>query len=364
MLRILNVVGTRPNLVKMAAVLRAQRARPKAIEPLLLHTGQHRDDDMSGRFFAEFDLPAPDVTLQCAGGSQAEQIGRLLTQLPPLFADLRPDRVLVVGDVNSSAAAALAAATQRLPIAHVEAGLRSFDRRMPEELNRIVVDAVSDLLFASEPSAVANLTREGHAADRIHHVGNVMIDTLVHLRSRAAADRAADAMGLAGRYAVLTLHRPSNVDDSAVLGPLLQALGEVSRRLPIVFPVHPRTRQQMDRAGLAAMLGQFPGLRATPPIGYLEMLGLMAGAAMVLTDSGGIQEETTYLGVPCLTLRETTERPATVDEGTNRVIGTAPQRVVNEIDRLLNGDRPPRRCPALWDGKAAERVVDCLLSSG
>jgi UDP-N-acetylglucosamine 2-epimerase (non-hydrolysing) len=360
-LRLLNVVGTRPNLVKMAALLRAQRARPHAIVPLLVHTGQHYDEAMSDRFFSQLDLPPPDVTLQCSGGGQGEQIGRIMTALPPIIAELRPDRVVVVGDVNSSAAAALAAATVGVPVAHVEAGLRSFDRRMPEELNRILVDTVSDLLFASEASGVDNLTREGHAAAAIHLVGNVMIDTLVRFRSQAAARRA-EASGLSHPYAVLTLHRPSTVDDPDVLGPLLRALGAVSHRLPIIFPVHPRTRQEADRSGLAGGLAGFPGLRLVPPLGYLEMLGLMEGAALVLTDSGGIQEETTFLGVPCLTLRDTTERPATVRDGTNRIIGTQPERVTAEIERLLDGDRPPRRCPALWDGQAAERVVDCLLS--
>jgi UDP-N-acetylglucosamine 2-epimerase (non-hydrolysing) len=247
-----------------------------------------------------------------------------------------------------------------VPVDHVEAGLRSFDRRMPEELNRIVVDAVSDLLFASEVSGVANLAREGRTPESVHHVGNVMIDTLVRFRERAIARRPARALRLDGPYGVLTLHRPSTVDHPEVFGPLLQALGIASRRLPIVFAVHPRTRQQLDDSGLAADLTEFPALRVVPPLGYLDMLALMHAAQLVLTDSGGVQEETTFLGVPCLTLRDNTERPATVSDGTNRVIGTRPERVTAEIERILEGDRPAPRCPALWDGRAAERIVALL----
>lgn len=360
MLRVVNIVGTRPNLVKMAAVLTAQQARPAVFAPLLVHTGQHRDPAMSEWLFAELELPKPDIALACDGGGQAAQIGSMLLALERVLAELRPDLVVVVGDVNSTAAGALAAAALGIPVAHVEAGLRSFDRTMPEELNRVLVDAVSDVLFASESSGVANLTREGRPADAIHHVGNVMIDALVRFRPRAAGRNPAAALGVAEPYGVLTLHRPSNVDRPAALGPLLRVLGEAARRLPIVFPVHPRTRDRLDASGLGTALAGIPGLHPTTPLGYLDMLALVERAELVLTDSGGVQEETTYLGVPCLTLRDTTERPATVTDGTNRVVGTRPERVLREIERLLDGDRPPARRPPLWDGDAAERVADVL----
>jgi UDP-N-acetylglucosamine 2-epimerase (non-hydrolysing) len=359
-LRIVNIVGTRPNLVKMAALLAAQRARPEVFTPLLIHTGQHRDPAMSERLFAELELPTPDVALAGDGGGQAGQMGRMLIELEHVLAELRPDLVVVVGDVNSTAAGALAAAALGIPVAHVEAGLRSFDRTMPEELNRVVVDAVSDFLFASEASGVVNLEREGQPAAAVHHVGNVMIDTLVRFRSRAAGRDPAAALGFDEGYGVLTLHRPSNVDHIAMLGPLLHTIGAVSRRLPIVFPVHPRTQARLKASGLGATLAAFPGLRAVAPLDYIDMLALVERSAIVLTDSGGVQEETTFLGVPCLTLRATTERPATVTDGTNRVIGTRPERVLAEIERVLDGDRPPPCCPRLWDGHAAGRVAEVL----
>ncbi len=364
MIRVANIVGTRPNLIKIAALLAAQRRRPDCFEPILVHTGQHSDPAMSARFFSELELPAADVVLNAGGGSQAEQIGRMLIELEEVFTRLQPDLVLVVGDVNSTAAAALAASMSNIPIAHVEAGLRSFDESMPEELNRIVVDAVSDYLFASEASAVANLEREGRPSEAVFHVGNVMIDTLIRFRARAAERAPARDFGVVdGGYAVLTLHRPSNVDRAAALAPLLKALGEAARRTPIIFPVHPRTRNRLQESGLGAALANVEGLHVLPPLGYLDMLALLQRADFVLTDSGGLQEESTYLGVPCLTLRDNTERPATVREGTNRVIGTSAAAARREIQRLLDGDRPPARCPALWDGRAAERVVDVLASA-
>jgi UDP-N-acetylglucosamine 2-epimerase (non-hydrolysing) len=361
-LRVANVVGTRPNLVKMSAVLAAQRAWPEAVAPVLIHTGQHRVPSMSERLFPELELPPPDITLSAHPnvGGQAAQIGRMLIELEPVLAELRPDLVVVVGDVNSTAAAALAAAAQGLPVAHVEAGLRSFDRTMPEEINRILVDMVSELLFASEESAVANLAREGRPAAAVHHVGNVMIDALVRFRPRAAERDPAAALGVGGAYGVLTLHRPSNVDRVAVLRPLLRSIASAARRLPIVFPVHPRTRDRLEALGLAAGLAEVPGLVLTEPLGYVDMLALMQRARLVLTDSGGVQEETTYLGVPCLTLRDNTERPATVIHGTNRVVGTRAERVLAAIEQALEIDPPATRCPPLWDGQAAHRVVEVL----
>ncbi len=361
-IRVVNIVGTRPNLVKMAAVLEAQRARPDVFAPLLLHTRQHHDPAMSERLFTELELPPPDIALAPADDGRAAQIGRMVIELGHVLARVRPDLVLVVGDVNSSAAGALAAAKRGIPVAHVEAGLRSFDRTMPEEVNRVVIDSVSDLLFASEESGVANLAHEGQPASAVHHVGNVMIDTLVRFRGRAAARNPAAAAGVDGAYAVLTLHRPSNVDGPGALEPLLRAIGAASRRIPIVFPVHPRTRARLDASGLGAALGRVRALHAIPPVGYLDMLALLERARVVLTDSGGVQEETTYLGVPCLTLRDGTERPATVTHGTNRVIGARPERVLDEITQVLDGERQPLRRPPLWDGRAAARVADVLAA--
>ncbi len=362
-LRVVDIVGARPNLVKMAAVLGAQRARPDVFAPVLVHTQQHHSHAMSGQLFEELELPPPDIALPAPSGGQAAQIGGMLVELERVLARIRPDLVVVVGDVNSSAAGALAAATLGIPVAHVEAGLRSFDRTMPEEINRVVIDSVSDFLFASEASGVSNLAREKRPASTVHHVGNVMIDALVRFRPRAGDRHPAAGFGVVGPYGVLTLHRPSNVDGAIVLERLLRVVAETARRLPIVFPVHPRTRDRLDATGLGA-LTRVPGLHATPPLGYLDMLALMDRAELVLTDSGGVQEETTYLGVPCLTLRDGTERPATVTDGTNRVVGTRPERVLAEIERVLDGDRPPPRRPPLWDGRAAERVADALAAIG
>ncbi len=362
MIRVVNIVGTRPNLVKMAAVLEAQRARPEVFEPFLLHTGQHRDPAMSERLFAELELPAPDVTLAVDGKGQAEQIGLMMAELEHALPQLRPDLVVVVGDVNSTAAGALAASMLGIPVAHVEAGLRSFDDTMPEELNRVVVDAVSNLLFVSEESGVTNLRREGRPEAGIHLIGNVMIDTLVRFRSKAALRNPAAALGVSGRYGVLTLHRPSNVDSAAALGPLLRAIGEVSQHLPIVFPIHPRTRNRLEASGLGSALAAISGLHCTEPLGYLDMVALLERATVLLTDSGGLQEESTYLGLPCLTLRDNTERPATVTDGTNQVVGTRPARVRQEIERVLDGDIPAPRRPPLWDGASAQRLADVLAN--
>ena len=359
LLCIVNIVGARPNLVKMAAVLAGQRARPDLFTPLLVHTRQHDSPAMSERLFVELELPAPDIAL-ASGGGQAAEIGPMVSQLERVLAEIRPDLVVVVGDVNSSAAGALAAARLGIPVAHVEAGLRSFDRTMPEEVNRVLIDALSDFLFASEASGVTNLAREGRPSSAVHHVGNVMIDALVRFRPRALRRDPAAALGIVPPYGVLTLHRPSNVDHTTTLEPLLRAVGKAAHRVPIVFPVHPRTRDRLDRSELGAALTGIPGLRPIPPLGYLDMLALMERAHLVLTDSGGVQEETTYLGVPCLTLRDTTERPATVSNGTNRVVGTEPERVLAEIERVLAGDRPPPQRPPLWDGRAAERIADVL----
>ncbi|HEX7050683.1 MAG TPA: UDP-N-acetylglucosamine 2-epimerase (non-hydrolyzing) [Longimicrobiales bacterium] len=361
-MKVFNVAGTRPNLVKMAPLMQALRAAP-GIEPVLVHTGQHYDERLSEVFFRELEIPEPDHDLGVGSGSHARQTAEIMTRLDALFEQERPDLVVVVGDVNSTLAAALVAAKLGIPIAHVEAGLRSFDRRMPEEVNRVLTDAVSDFLFTTERAAEENLRREGIAPEKVHFVGNVMIDTLLRHRERAQALDMPGRVGeRAGAYGVVTLHRPSNVDAPEVLGGLIDALAEVQRRIPLLFPVHPRTRRRLAEAGLEARIASLGGLRLMEPLGYLEFLGLVAGARVVLTDSGGIQEETTVLGIPCLTLRENTERPVTVTQGTNRLVGMAPARIVEAAFEALEAPPPNGRRPELWDGHAADRVVATLRS--
>ncbi len=342
--------------MKMAPVERALDERP-GFETILVHTGQHYDDAMSQVFFDELGAGQPDRFLEVGSGTHGEQTARVLERIEPVLVETEPDLVLVPGDVNSTLAAALAAVKLGIPIGHVEAGLRSFDRTMPEELNRILTDAISDLLFTHSPEARGNLEREG-AIGEIHEVGNTMIDTLVRLRPAIDALDAPARHGLKpGEYVVVTLHRPALVD-----GPLLAdafaALGDLARELPVVFPAHPRTRGALERLGLSAP----PGLRLLDPLPYLEFLGLVAGAGAALTDSGGIQEETTYLGVPCFTLRSTTERPVTVELGTNTLLGLNPSRI-REVPALLAAGGRPAQVPPLWDGHAAERIVDVLAAS-
>ncbi|HEX8908334.1 MAG TPA: UDP-N-acetylglucosamine 2-epimerase (non-hydrolyzing), partial [Anaeromyxobacteraceae bacterium] len=343
---VLHVVGARPNFVKVAPVMRALAARGAAQR--LVHTGQHQGARMSDVFFEDLGLPAPDVHLGVGAGSHAEQTARVMLALERALAELpRPDWVLVPGDVNSTLAAALVAAKRGLRVAHLEAGLRSFDRSMPEELNRVAVDHLSDLLLTPSPDADRNLLREGLPAARVVRVGNAMIDSLLAALPAARARDVPARLGLApGGYGVVTLHRPSNVDDPAALARLSKTLGEIGRALPLVFPVHPRTRAALGAGGAAP-----EGLRLTEPLGYLDFLSLLAAARLALTDSGGVQEETTVLGVPCLTLRDNTERPVTVEEGTNQVVGTDPGRVVAAARSTLAAPRPAPRRPALWDGR-------------
>lgn len=358
MLRILIVVGTRPNLVKAASVLSALQSRPDAFGTRLVDTGQHWDPALSRRLRVDLGLPEPDICLGVPSGPRTVHIARMVERLVPCMRDLRPDLVIVLGDVNSTLAGAIAARRCGLSIAHVEAGLRSGSRTMPEELNRIATDALSNLLFASEPSAVANLVREGHEPARIHLVGNVMIDTLRARRARSGAEPPGSSWPEAGAYGVATLHRPENVDDPLVLQSLLSSLADLARRVPIVFPVHPRTRAAIARHGFS--LTTVPGLSARPPLLYGEMVRLLESARLVLTDSGGLQEEAAVLGIPCLTLRDTTERPLTATHGTNRVIGTRPERIRLEVDRILAGDVPASRPTPSWDGHAAERIAEIL----
>ena len=355
-IRVLALVGARPNFMKIAPLLRTLRERQR-FETTLVHTGQHYDASMSEDFFRDLGIPEPDVNLAVGSGSHATQTAEVLVGVEALLIDQRPDALLLVGDVNSTVAASLAAAKLGIPIAHVEAGLRSGDRSMPEEINRLVTDTLSAWCFTTEPAGDENLLREGIGPEKIHQVGNVMIDTLLANRARADELDTLERLGLeANGYALLTLHRPSNVDDPATLSALFEALEEIHCKLPIVFPVHPRTS-----AAIRNLLGgKQPALNILPPLGYLDFLRLMSQSAFVLTDSGGIQEETTALGVPCLTLRDNTERPITIEEGTNLLIGSGADDVRNAALRILDGDAKRGRVPKLWDGHAAGRIADIL----
>ena len=359
-MRIVNVVGARPNLMKIAPLMDAY-ARAPEIRPLLVHTGQHYDANMSELFFRQLGIPEPDLNLEIGSASHAVQTAEIMKAFEPVVLRERPDAVLVVGDVNSTIACGLVAVKLGVRLVHVEAGLRSFDRGMPEEINRILTDAISDVLFCTEASGVANLKREGVDEARIHLVGNVMIDTLMKHRARAEASGILEQLGLSrGGYAVLTLHRPANVDDPATLAGILAALEVVARDMPLVFPAHPRTRDKLRASGLDGRLARLPGLKLIDPAGYLDFLKLMGSARLVLTDSGGIQEETTILQVPCLTLRDNTERPVTVELGTNQLVGRDPERIVAAYRKLLAGTGAPGRMPPGWDGRAAGRIVDVL----
>lgn len=359
------VVGARPNFVKMAPILRALRAEG-VFAPRLLHTGQHYDPEMDAVFFEELGLPRPDVHLGAGGGTQTVQTARIMERLDAAFATDRPALVLVVGDVTSTLAAALVAAQHRIPLAHVDAGLRSGDRAMPEEINRLVTDRLSDLLLTTERAAQGRLEAEGVCRTRIRFVGNVMIDTLCEALPRArpaaetiAAQDGAGRFGSAWRagFGVVTLHRPSNVDDPARLSSGLAALEGIAARLPLVWPLHPRTRARLAETALLPRLEGCKGLLVTPPLGYLSMLGLLREARLAITDSGGVQEETTALGVPCLTLRDSTERPVTIAEGTNTLLGTDPAALGPAVARTLAEGAGPVRRPELWDGRAAPRVA-------
>jgi UDP-N-acetylglucosamine 2-epimerase (non-hydrolysing) len=358
-MKIVTIVGARPNFMKVAPILAELTQRP-SVETVLIHTGQHYDEAMSGAFFKDLGLPIPDVNLGVGAEPAAVQVAQIMFRLAPILGRHRPDLVLVVGDVNSTLAAALTAAKMTLPLAHVEAGLRSFDRTMPEEINRILTDAVSDYCFTTERSANVNLAREGVEPRRIHYVGNVMIDTLFRFRAVAVASPILERLGLMpGDFAVLTLHRPSNVDDPDTLRRILQAVARLRADVPVVFPVHPRTSDRLHR--LPDIANDRLGLACIDPLSYLDFVQLMANAACVLTDSGGIQEETTALGVPCLTLRSTTERPVTVTHGTNRIVGIDPERIAEAWEQIRRGDWPKGALPELWDGKAGQRIVETLL---
>ena len=352
---IILVAGARPNFMKIAPIASAILSDGR-LRGTLVHTGQHYDREMSDLFFEQLKIPEPEIRLGVGSASHARQTAEIMTRLEPVLLERRPAAVLVVGDVNSTIASALVAVKLGIPVAHVEAGLRSFDRTMPEEINRILTDSISEWLFVTERSGLEHLSAEGIAPDKVHFTGNVMIDTLVRCREQAAKLDAPSKLGLTPRgYAVMTLHRPSNVDDGRQLGAMLEPIRELGREVPVIFPVHPRTRKILDGIDAA----RDSELRLIEPLGYLEFLGLMAEASLVLTDSGGIQEETTVLGVPCVTLRNSTERPVTISEGTNVLAGTEPGAIREAIERARSVSRRPRT-PELWDGRAAERIVGIL----
>jgi UDP-N-acetylglucosamine 2-epimerase (non-hydrolysing) len=358
--RIVCVAGVRPNFMKVAAILRALRGHG-TLEGLLVHTGQHYDASMSDSFLRDLELPEPVAHLRVGPDLPTRQTARIMEAFEQVLAGLAADQVLVVGDANSTLACALTAVKCRIPVVHVEAGLRSFDRGMPEEINRILTDQLADLLFVTEQSGVENLRREGVPDERVHLTGNTMIDTLVHLMPRIDAARTAEGLGLErGGYALATLHRPSNVDDPGRLTALVDLLLELAAKLPVVFPVHPRTRGTLEGAGQWARLAAAPALRVLGPQPYFDFLSLMKSSRFVLTDSGGIQEETTFLGVPCVTARTSTERPVTTEIGTNILVGEDFARSREAIGRILAGEARPGAVPPLWDGHSAERTVAVL----
>ncbi len=355
------VAGARPNFMKIAPIVRALQAQPESFEYRIVHTGQHYDREMSDVFFEELGIPKPDFHLDAGGGSHATQTAKIMVAYEAICERERPDCVVVVGDVNSTLACSIVAKKLHVPVAHVEAGLRSGDLRMPEEINRLVTDSISDWFFVTEPAGRDNLLREGKPEDRVFFVGHVMVDNLFYQRDRL---RAADRSGFEsealkkriGRYGVVTMHRPSNVDSREALAGIVGALKRISTKLPLVFPVHPRTRANLEKFGLD--LGA--DVTLTKPLSYMEFLNLWQDAGLILTDSGGLQEETTALGIACLTLRENTERPVTVDEGTNTVVGVDPAAIVAAAEAVLSGHGKTGRRPQLWDGRAAERIVATL----
>ncbi|MGH8713737.1 MAG: non-hydrolyzing UDP-N-acetylglucosamine 2-epimerase [Casimicrobiaceae bacterium] len=361
------VVGARPNYMKMAPLVRAFGARPELPRAVLVHTGQHYDVAMNERLFADLELPPPDLNLEVGSATHAVQTAEIMRRFEPVLDDILPSCVIVVGDVNSTLACSLVASKKRIPVVHVEAGLRSFDRSMPEEVNRVLTDQIADRLYTTERAAAENLSHEGIDRERIRFVGNVMIDSLLRHRRRAIAPldtltragHAADFPDGVGDFGVVTLHRPANVDAPAALREALTILTDVAARLPLIWPVHPRAKANIDRFGLSPLLA---GAKITllPPQGYLEMLGLMEQARLVLTDSGGIQEETTALAVPCLTMRDNTERPITVEQGTNTLVGRNRVRTLDCVDEILKSGGKRGRAPELWDGRAAERIADDL----
>ena len=365
---IICIVGARPNFMKIAPIMVALKEFSPALEVTLVHTGQHYDVAMNEQYFQALGIPSPDINLEVGSGSHAVQTAEVMCRFEAALEGKNPTAILVVGDVNSTIACALVATKKGIPVIHVEAGLRSFDRAMPEEINRVLTDQISDMLFTTEPSGKDNLLREGVADKRIHFVGNVMIDTLRHNLARAIST--STIVSDAGRpgfvndekkYAVVTMHRPSNVDDEIILGSLINTVVTISKQLPVILPLHPRTKSMIEKFGFGKLLDT-PDILLLPPMGYLEMLGLMKDAKVVLTDSGGIQEETTALGVPCITLRNNTERPITVDEGTNTIAGQDSETILTIFNEIMSNGGKGGRIPQYWDGRASNRIAEVIAN--
>ena len=361
-MKILNIVGARPNFMKIAPIQR-EMEKHSALEPLIIHTGQHYDEKMSKFFFDDLELPRPARYLHVGSATHAQQTARVMVEFEKVVEEEKPDLVLVVGDVNSTAACSLVSAKMGVKIAHVEAGLRSFDRRMPEEINRLVTDTLSDYLFVTEQSGLDNLRHEGIADEKVFFTGNVMIDSLVYFLEKARTSDILQRLNINGdTYALVTLHRPSNVDVKENFEKLLNAFSQIEKDLKIVFPIHPRSRKMLSNFGLDNRIAEMKNLVLLDPIGYLDFMKLMQDARLILTDSGGIQEESTYLGIPCITLRENTERPVTIEVGTNILVGSDTELVVKEAKKILSGQAKKGRIPDLWDGHAAERIVEIILN--
>lgn len=356
MLKVMCICGARPNFMKIAPLMDAF-SQSSNVEALLVHTGQHYDERMSELFFRDLGIPEPDINLEVGSGSHAVQTAEIMKRFEPVVLEHKPDWVVVVGDVNSTIACAMVASKLGVKVAHVEAGLRSFDRAMPEEVNRVLTDSISDLLLVSESSGLENLKKEGVPNEKVHFVGNVMIDTLLKNREKAQSSNVLRDLGVTGgRYAVITLHRPSNVDDAKNLSGILDAFEEIAKDLALIFPMHPRTRKNVEQLGLKGRVDALAALKTPEPLGYLDFLKLLSEAALVLTDSGGIQEETTILRVPCLTLRENTERPVTITEGTNRLVRPTRESIVSAYREQITRGKGDSQTPQFWDGKAAERI--------
>ncbi len=364
MRRILNVVGARPNFMKIAPIHRQMLMHNSRLEPILVHTGQHYDDRMSKLFFTDLLLPEPHYYLGVGSGTHARQTARIMIEFEKVCEKLKPDLVVVVGDVNSTAACSMVASKMWIPIAHVEAGLRSFDRRMPEEINRLITDTLSSYLFTTERSGNENLQEEGIIEDKIHFVGNVMIDSLRFFLKKSDESTMLNKLKIRPKeYALITLHRPSNVDNAVNLDKILTAFEEIQKNIPIIFPIHPRTQKNLTSFGFRSRVKSLKNLKLLPPIGYLDFLCLEKNCEFALTDSGGIQEETTFLGIPCLTLRENTERPITVELGTNEVVGTDTAKIIEDSRMILAGNWKKGSTPPLWDGNAATRITKILLEN-
>ena len=366
-LKIINIVGARPNFMKMAPIIEAMNKYPSVIEHLLVHTGQHYDEKMSKSFFVDLGMPKPDINLEVGSGSHAEQTAKIMVAFEKVCINEKPDLVIVVGDVNSTMACTITAKKLGIKVAHVEAGLRSRDMSMPEEINRLCTDVLCDYLFTTDHFADENLAAEWVSDAKVFFVGNVMIDTLMKHRAMAAQSAFGEKLGLQpGEYATLTMHRPGNVDDKQTLQGILEALKEISQRIPIVFPIHPRTRKMAQQFGLSHFFnsgGKVEGIWITEPLGYLEFLNLNMNAKLVLTDSGGLQEETTVLGVPCITMRPNTERPITCEVGTNIMVGNSKERILQEAFNVLNCEVAEGKVPEKWDGKSAERIIKVLIET-